>query len=139
MPHRGRFPRHAHRAQRGRDLFYASNCYGCHRIEGLSDGTIGPDLTEAGRKYKIDYLWARIKDPKSVLATSIMPKFHLKDDDIKALVVFLKSRKGRNFAETEIQRFKLRATGGAELVQAAHQAGAHPARADGQAGRPADQ
>lgn len=104
--------------RKGRDLFYASNCYGCHRIEGLSDGTIGPDLTEAGRKYKIDYLWARIKDPKSVLATSIMPQFHLKDADIKALVVFLKSRKGRNFAETEIQRFKIRATGGAELVQA---------------------
>jgi sulfur oxidation c-type cytochrome SoxX len=104
--------------RKGRDLYYSSNCYGCHRIEGLSDGTIGPDLSEAGRKYKIDYLWARIKDPKSVLATSIMPQFHLKDADIKALVVFLKSRKGRNFAETEIQRFKIRATGGAELVQA---------------------
>ncbi len=104
--------------QRGRQLYYATNCYGCHRIEGLSDGTIGPDLTEAGRKFKIDYLWARIKDPKSVLTTSIMPRFNLKDEDIKALVIFLKSRKGRNFAETEIQRFKIRTTGGAELVQA---------------------
>jgi len=104
--------------RKGRQLFYASNCYGCHRIEGLSDGTIGPDLSEAGRKYKIDFLWARIRDPKSVLATSIMPRFNLKDEDVKALVVFLKSRKGRNFAETEIQRYKIRATGGAELVQA---------------------
>jgi mono/diheme cytochrome c family protein len=47
-----------------------------------------------------------------------MPKFNLKEEDIKALVVFLKSRKGRNFAETEIQRFKVKLTGGAELVQA---------------------
>lgn len=103
---------------RGRELFFSSNCYGCHRIEGLSDGTIGPDLSDVGKKWKLDYLWGRIADPKSILATSIMPKFNLKEEDIKALVVFLKSRKGRNFAETEIQRFKVKLTGGAELVQA---------------------
>lgn len=104
--------------KKGRELFFASNCYGCHRIEGLSDGTIGPDLSDVGRKWKLDYLWGRIADPKSILATSIMPKFNLKDEDIKALVVFLKSRKGKNFTETEIQRFKVKLTGGAELVQA---------------------
>jgi mono/diheme cytochrome c family protein len=70
-----------------------------------------------GKKWKLDYIWGRIADPKSILATSIMPRFNLKDEDIKALVVFLKSRKGRNFAETEIQRFKVKLTGGAELVQ----------------------
>ncbi|MFZ4512450.1 MAG: c-type cytochrome, partial [Geothrix sp.] len=103
---------------RGRQLFFANNCYGCHRIEGLSDGTIGPDLSDVGRKWKLDYLWGRIADPKFILPTSIMPKFNMKDDEIKALVIFLKSRKGRNFAETEIQRFKVKLTGGAELVQA---------------------
>lgn len=103
---------------KGRELFFSSNCYGCHRIEGLSDGTIGPDLSDVGKKWKLDYLWGRIADPKFILATSIMPKFNLKEEDIKALVVFLKSRKGRNFAETEIQRFKVKLTGGAELVQA---------------------
>jgi sulfur oxidation c-type cytochrome SoxX len=104
--------------QRGRELFFASNCYGCHRIEGLSEGTIGPDLTEVGRKWKLDYLYGRIKDPKAILATSIMPQFKLADGDIKALVVFLKSRKGRNFAETDIQRYRIKATGGAGLAQA---------------------
>jgi len=103
---------------KGRELFFSSNCYGCHRIEGLSDGTIGPDLSDVGKKWKLDYLWGRIADPRSILATSIMPKFNMKDEDIKALVIFLKSRKGRNFAETEIQRFKVKLTGGAELVQA---------------------
>jgi sulfur oxidation c-type cytochrome SoxX len=103
---------------KGRELFFSSNCYGCHRIEGLSDGTIGPDLSDVGKKWKLDYLWGRIADPKSILATSIMPKFNMKEEDIKALVIFLKSRKGRNFAETEIQRFKVKLTGGAELVQA---------------------
>ena len=104
--------------QKGRELFFATNCYGCHRIEGLSDGTIGPDLSEVGRKFKVDYLYGRIADPKSILATSIMPRFKLADGDIKALAVFLKSRKGKNYAETEIQRFKVKATGGAELTQA---------------------
>jgi sulfur oxidation c-type cytochrome SoxX len=102
---------------KGRDLFFATNCYGCHRIEGLSDGTIGPDLSEAGRKYKLDYLYGRIADPKSILATSIMPRFKLAPDQIQALAIFLKSRKGRNFAETEIQRFKVKATGGNELIK----------------------
>ena len=105
--------------ERGRQLFFSSNCYGCHRIEGLSDGTIGPDLSEVGKRWKVDYIWGRIHDPKAILPTSIMPRFtNLKDDDIKALVVFLKSRKGRNFAETEIQRYRIKLTGGAELVQA---------------------
>ena len=99
--------------QRGRELFFASNCYGCHRIEGLSDGTIGPDLTEVGSKWRVDYLVGRIKDPKSILATSIMPQFKLGDADVKALAVFLKSRKGHNFAETDIQRYKVRANPGA--------------------------
>ena len=25
--------------------------------KGLSEGTLGPDLTEVGKKFKIDYLW----------------------------------------------------------------------------------
>jgi mono/diheme cytochrome c family protein len=104
--------------QRGRKLFFANNCFGCHRIEGLSDGTLAPDLTEAGKKFKLDYLWESIDDPRANLATSFMPKFNLSEDDIRSLVVFLKSRKGRNFSETEIERYRLHLTGGAELVQA---------------------
>lgn len=104
--------------RRGRELFFATNCYGCHRIEGLADGTLGPDLTEAGHKFKLDYLWESISDPRANLATSVMPKFQLSDADTRALVVFLKSRKGKNFSETAIQRYRAKLTGGAELVQA---------------------
>ena len=91
---------------RGRRLFFATNCYGCHKIEGLSDGTLAPELTEAGKKFKIDYLWESIVDPRANLATSFMPKFHLTDEDVKALVIFLKSRRGVNFAETSLQRYR---------------------------------
>jgi sulfur oxidation c-type cytochrome SoxX len=104
--------------EKGRKLFFSNNCYGCHRIEGLSDGTLGPDLTEVGRKFKLDYLWESIDDPRANTATSFMPKFRLSDDEIRALVVFLKSRKGMNFAETEIQRYRAKFTGGAEVTPA---------------------
>ncbi|MCX6621020.1 MAG: c-type cytochrome, partial [Acidobacteria bacterium] len=93
--------------QKGRKLFFSNNCYGCHKIEGLSDGTLAPELTEAGRKFRVDYLWESIVDPTANIATSYMPKFHLGKDDVKALVVFLKSRRGMNFAETSLERYRL--------------------------------
>ena len=46
----------------------------------MSEGTLGPDLTEAGKKFKIDYLWESIVEPRANLATSFMPKFDLNDD-----------------------------------------------------------
>ena len=91
---------------RGRRLFYAMNCYGCHKIDGMSEGTLGPDLTEAGKKYKVDYLWESIVEPRANLATSFMPKFNLNDADVEALVIFLKSRRGVNLAETSLDRYK---------------------------------
>lgn len=95
---------------RGRQLFFSMNCYGCHKVEGISDGTLGPELTEAGRKFKIDYLWESIVDPRANLATSFMPKFKLSKDDVKNLIIFLKSRRGMNFNETQLARFRARLT-----------------------------
>lgn len=95
---------------KGRQLFFEKNCYGCHRIEGISDGTLGPELTEAGKKFKIDYLWESIVDPRAGMATSFMPKFNLKEDQVKALVIFLKSRKGVNLTETSLALFRAKLT-----------------------------
>jgi sulfur oxidation c-type cytochrome SoxX len=93
---------------RGRKLFYAMNCYGCHRIEGMSEGTLGPDLSEAGKKYRVEYLWQHILDPRVISATSFMPKFNLNDTDIRSLVIFLKGRRGINFAETSLDQYRMR-------------------------------
>ena len=82
------------------------NCYGCHKIDGMSEGTLGPDLTEAGKKFKVDYLWESIVEPRANLASSFMPKFNLPEADVRALVIFLKSRRGVNFAETSLDRYK---------------------------------
>ena len=94
--------------KRGRELFFEKACYGCHRIEGLSHGTLGPDLTEVGKRWRIDYLWGHTVNPRDYSAVSFMPKFNLTDDEIKALVVFLKSRKGMNFAETTMEQYRAR-------------------------------
>lgn len=91
---------------RGRKLFFENNCYGCHRIEGLSEGTLGPDLTIVGKTFKPDYLWESVVDPRANLATSFMPKFNLSEADVKDLVIFLKSRRGVNFAETSLARYR---------------------------------
>lgn len=96
---------------RGRQLFFEKNCYGCHRIEGMSTGTLGPDLSEVGKKWKSDYLLESVVEPRANSATSFMPKFNLSDDDVKALVVFLKSRRGMNFAETSLERYRARLGG----------------------------
>lgn len=94
--------------QRGRQLFFQKACYGCHRIEGLSNGTLGPDLSEVGKKFKINYLWEHTVNPRAFQPTSFMPKFDLTDDEIKALTVFLKSRRGINFAETSLGQYRAR-------------------------------
>ncbi len=94
--------------KQGRQLFFEKACYGCHRIEGLSSGTLGPDLTEVGRRWRVDYLWGHTVDPRAYIATSFMPKFDLSDDEIKALVIFLKSRRGMNFSETSLEKYRAR-------------------------------
>ena len=87
----------------GRELFFKTGCFGCHRIEGLSSGTLGPDLTEVGKERKLDYLWGTSSTPRAYTPTSIMPQFKLSDDDRKALVIFLKSRRGADPAESPVE------------------------------------
>jgi len=94
---------------RGRELFFKTGCFGCHRIEGLSSGTIGPDLTEVGKERKVDYLWGHIVNPRAYTPTSVMPQFKLGDDDKKALVIFLKSRRGTTLSTSSTEQFRLNA------------------------------
>lgn len=91
---------------KGRDLFIQKNCYGCHKIDGISSGTLGPDLTDVGKKWNLNYIYESIVDPRANSKTSFMPKFELTDEEVKALTIFLKSRRGYNYAETTIDRYR---------------------------------
>ena len=104
---------------RGRELYFKTGCFGCHRIQGLSSGTVGPDLSEIGNERKVDYLWGHIVNPRAYAPTSVMPQFKLSDDDRKALVIFLKSRQGTTLAESPMEAFKLNASTGAPVPESA--------------------
>ncbi len=95
---------------KGRALFFKTGCFGCHRIEGISSGTLGPDLSEEGKERKVDYLWGHIVDPRAYTPTSIMPKFKLTDDERKSLVIFLKSRQGVDYSSSAVAGYKLAGT-----------------------------
>lgn len=91
---------------KGRELFISKNCYGCHRVEGISNGTLGPDLSDVGKKWNLNYIHESIVDPRANSKTSFMPRFNLTDEETKALTIFLKSRRGFNYAETTLDRYR---------------------------------
>lgn len=91
---------------KGRELYVSKNCYGCHRIEGISNGTLGPDLTDVGKKWNLNYIHESIVEPRANSATSFMPQFKMTDEETKALVIFLKSRRGFNYTETNLDRYR---------------------------------
>lgn len=83
---------------RGRQLFVAKGCVGCHvRAEAaLADGgEFGPPLT--GKRYAADYLKRFLADPsipdRPKSGTFVMPNLELKQTEIAALVAFLNSER----------------------------------------------
>lgn len=89
-------------AARGKEVFLAQPCFGCHTVKGVSQGRIGPDLTHlasrstlAGGILKNDTenLAAWLRDPPGEKPGSIMPNLNLSEDDIRALVAYLETLK----------------------------------------------
>jgi cbb3-type cytochrome oxidase cytochrome c subunit len=79
----------------GRQLFQASSCFGCHTVEGLSKGTVGPDLTEVGRRRTADYLRAILAEPTMNNPHSPMPPTSAsRQADLDCLVTFLLTLRG---------------------------------------------
>ena len=76
------------------------NCYACHQIskQELSYGTIGPSLSEFGRKRGFGpdmqkYVYAKVYNPQAFVACSSMPRFGyhgiLTEKQIKDVVALL--------------------------------------------------
>jgi cytochrome c1 len=99
------------RVKAGESLIRKRGCFGCHEIKGFETAEkIAPDLTDYGVK-RVDRLffgeavevpqtWEdftfwKLKNPQiyaTALAPQIMPNFGLKDEEIIAIRVFLKSQ-----------------------------------------------
>lgn len=74
---------------RGEQLFRDKACYGCHKIEGLSKGNIGPELTYEGRSAIPEAIEHQLWDPRYKTAACVMPYFfavrqHNTDDPDRA-------------------------------------------------------
>jgi cytochrome c oxidase subunit 2 len=86
----------------GAKVFANAGCSGCHTIAGLSDATIGPDLTHVGSRTTLaagtipngrDRLRDWIRDPQHVKPGSKMPALELTRAQLRQLVDYLESLK----------------------------------------------
>jgi sulfur oxidation c-type cytochrome SoxX len=86
---------------RGRSLYVEKVCWACHTIDGVSSGKIGPDLSDVGARFGMDYLRESIVHPTANIESSRMPKFDWVDDDsiVTPLTVFLKSQRRTRLKE----------------------------------------
>lgn len=90
-------------AAKGAQVFATGPCVGCHAIAGTAaKAKIGPDLTHFGSRRTIAgallennpknlAMW--LKDPPAVKPGSLMPNYHLTDEQVNALVAYLESLK----------------------------------------------
>lgn len=79
----------------------SNSCFACHAIQGVAAGVLGPNLTYVGSRTTVGAgllpndsagLAAWLRDPPGVKPGNKMPDVNLTDDEIAALVAYLRSR-----------------------------------------------
>jgi cytochrome c oxidase subunit 2 len=85
-------------AAQGRQLFTTQACVGCHAIQGVAGGRVGPDLTHFATRKTIaagmlpntpENLRRWLKDPPAVKPGSRMPDLKLTDAQVTVLADYL--------------------------------------------------
>ena len=74
---------------KGQALFQASSCNSCHGDGGVGTAAAGP-LTGVGQKYTDAQLIALLRSPNSKMTDGGMTAVDLKQDDLEALVAYLR-------------------------------------------------
>jgi cytochrome c oxidase subunit 2 len=86
----------------GATVFTQAGCGGCHRIAGLSEGSVGPDLTHVGGRMTLaagtipnsrGWLAGWIADPQHVKPGNKMPALPVRGQQLGRLVNFLEALK----------------------------------------------
>ncbi len=91
--------------RKGFELFQKKACYGCHKVEGVSDGKLGVELTRVGAKWSLAYLEESLVDPRANNFESMMPKMELTKDEVKDLTIYLKSLTGESLIKGPVERY----------------------------------
>jgi cytochrome c oxidase subunit 2 len=87
----------------GRQLFNTKGCLGCHALSAVGAPSMtGPNLAGIGDRTHIAAGWlpntdenlaSWLRDPQAVKVGVLMPKLGLNEDEIKALVAYLRSHR----------------------------------------------
>ncbi|MHB8618398.1 MAG: c-type cytochrome [Chloroflexota bacterium] len=86
-------------AAAGKQVFMTKGCSGCHTIDGLSTGTVGPNLTHiATQPYgkfpnTPQFIKQWVNDPALAKPGTAMPKLGLTDQELNNVVTFLMQQK----------------------------------------------
>jgi cytochrome c oxidase subunit 2 len=89
-------------AARGLAIYQKSQCVACHMIDGVSYGVIGPNLSKMSSRTTIaagmfpnddEHLREWILNAPALKPGSLMLKQELSDDDLTAIVAFLRTRR----------------------------------------------
>jgi cytochrome c oxidase subunit 2 len=89
-------------AQQGKTVFTQSACVGCHTINGISAGRIGPDLTHFASRTRFagslmestpENLVKWIENPEHMKPGARMPNLGMTGDQSRALAAYLLSLK----------------------------------------------
>src|SRR5579863_6869735 len=65
-------------------------CFLCHRIDDFG-GNVGPKLNGVKSRKTREQLFAWIKSPSSIKPGTIMPEFHLSNDEILKIISYLET------------------------------------------------
>jgi cytochrome c1 len=89
-------------ATRGKAVFTAKVCIGCHQVSGeIAGGTTGPDLRGFGSRPRIaaavpntpENLWHWLENPQRTKPGTLMPRTPLPAEELDDLVAYLESLK----------------------------------------------
>jgi len=85
---------------KGHTLFLQKGCSGCHAVNGVSRGAVGPNLTYFNSRATFagaifangdENLRAWLRDPPAEKPGSLMPKLNLSEGEITSLIAYLRT------------------------------------------------